>query len=130
MFQYQIGLFDCDTDCSGPGAVAVDSVARGDTVWLKHDIVLLQATDTAKRASIRPDCAQNMLVQTPTANVDTVPTPTCPDSIESRNFALGAGITRYNRWVVDSALAPGFYRMVGRIMVQPRIEPQFVFVIK
>jgi hypothetical protein len=130
VFQYQIGLYDCDADCSSPGAVSIDTVARGDTAWLRHDIRLLQTVQPTKTAALRPDCAQNVLVQTATANVDTVPTPTCPDSLELKAFAIGDTALRFNRWVVDSALAPGAYRVVGRFMAQPRIEPNFLFIIK
>jgi hypothetical protein len=130
VFQYQIGLYGCGTDCSGPGAAGIDTVARGDTAWLRHDIRLLQSSATTKNATVRPVCAQNVLVQTPATNVDTIPAPTCPDSLESHAFTLGDSLTRFNRWVVDSSFAPGGYLLVGRVMVQPRIEPQYFFVIK
>lgn len=130
VFQYQIGLFDCGADCTTPGTVALDTVHRGDTVWLRHDIRLLQTTAPSKTATLRPACGQNIIVRTATTNVDTVPTPTCPDSLESKIFALNDTALRFNSWIVDSALAPGAYQVVGRLMVQPRIEPQFVFLVQ
>jgi hypothetical protein len=91
--------------------------------------VLLQAEDTARSATIRPDCALNIVIESPTAPVDTVPTPTCPDSLASHNFVLGATLTRHSRWIVDSSLTPRIYDIVGRVLVQPRIEPRFLFTV-
>lgn len=130
VFQYQIGLYGCGADCSTPGTVGIDTVHRGDTVWLRHDVQLLQTTAPNKVATLRPACAQNVIVRSPVTNVDTVPTPTCPDSLVAKTFALGDTILRFNAWRVDSALAPGPYQIVGRVMVQPRIEPQFVFIVQ
>lgn len=129
-FQYQIGVYGCDTDCTAPGTIPLSSAARGDTIWLRHDIVLLQATDTIKRATIRPDCAGGVWVQLGATIRDTVPTPTCPDSTAPRDFALGAPVTRFHQWIVDSALSPAIYEIVGRLLVQPRIEPRFAFTIQ
>lgn len=130
VFQYQIGLYDCGADCTAPGTIGIDTVHRGDTVWLRHDIQLLQTAAPSKAATLRPACAQNVIVRSATVNVDTVPTPSCPDSTESKIFALGDTVLRFNAWVVDSALAPGAYQILGRVMLQPRIEPQFVFIVQ
>lgn len=129
-FQYQIGVYGCDTDCTAPGTTPVDSAARGDTIWLRHDIVLLQATDTVRRATIRPDCAGAVWVQSGAATLDTIPTATCPDSTAPWVFAIGTPVTRFHQWVVDPALSPAIYEVVGRLLVQPRIEPRFGFKIK
>lgn len=129
-FQYQIGVYGCDTDCTAPGTTPVDSAARGDTIWLRHDIVLLQATDTVRRATIRPDCAGAVWVQSGAATLDTIPTATCPDSTTLRDFALGAPFTRFDQWIVDSALTPAVYSVVGRVLVQPLLEPRFAFTIQ
>jgi hypothetical protein len=130
VFQYQIGVYGCATDCTAPGTTPVSSAARGDTIWLRHDILLLQATDTIRRATLRPDCAGGVLVQFGAATRDTVPTATCPDSTMVRDFALGTGITRFHQWIVDSALTPAVYSVVGRVLVQPRLEPRFGFTIQ
>jgi len=129
IFQYAIAAYGCGTDCSAAGPTPISTAARGDTVWLRHDIVLLQASDTVRRATIRPDCALNVVIESPTAPIDTLPKPTCSDSLASHNFVLGATLTRFTRWVVDSSLAPATYDIVGRVLVQPRIEPRFLFAI-
>lgn len=92
-------------------------------------MALVSASDTLRRVTMRPDCALNVVIESPTAPVDTLPTPTCPDSTASVDFVLGATVTRDTRWVVDSSLAPAVYDIVGRVMVQPRIEPRFRFTI-
>lgn len=91
--------------------------------------MLLQASDTVRKATIRPDCALNVVIESPAAPVDTLPTPTCADSLASHNFVLGATLTRFTRWVVDPAMPPANYDIVGRVLVQPRIEPRFIFAI-
>ena len=37
-FRYQVGAFGCDTSCAVPDTTTapIDSVARGDTVWVLH----------------------------------------------------------------------------------------------
>lgn len=130
VFQYQIGVYGCDTDCAAPGTIPLSSAARGDTIWLRHDIVLLQATDTIKQATLRPDCAGGVWVQFGAATRDTIPTATCPDSTAPRDFTLGTPVTRFHQWIVDSALTPAVYGVVGRLLVQPRIEPRFAFTIQ
>ena len=129
-FQYQIGVVGCATDCTAPGQTPISAAARGDTVWLRHGIVLLQSSGGIKRVTLRPNCAENVLIQSGTTAVDTVPTPSCPDSTTLSDFALGTTLTRYNQWIVDSTLAPAAYSVVGRIMVQPRIEPRFIITIQ
>lgn len=129
VMQYAIGAYGCGADCTTPSTTSIATAARGDTVWLKHDIALVSASDTIRRVSVRPDCNLNVVIESPTVAVDTLPTPTCPDSIASVQFVLGAIVTRYTRWVVDSSLAPAIYDVVGRVMVQPRIEPRFLFTI-
>ena len=79
--------------------------------------------------TVRPDCNLNVVIESATAAVDTLPTPTCPDSTASVEFVLGVIVTRYTRWVVDSSLAPAIYDVIGRVLVQPRIEPRFLFTI-
>lgn len=124
-------MYGCGTDCTEPGTIPVSSAAPGDTIWLRHDIVLLQATDTVRRATIRPDCAGGVWVQFGAVTVDTIPTATCrPDSTMPRDFPLGAPFTRFHQWIVDPGLSPATYDVVGRLMVQPRIEPRFGFMIQ
>lgn len=127
VYQYQVGVFGCGADCTEPGTTAVASAARGDTVWLQHHITLLQSFDSSHTATVRPDCAENVSIRIGSALRDTVPTPTCPDSLASRSFTLGDTLTRFNQWIVDSALAPAVYTLVGRVLVQPRLEPTFGF---
>jgi hypothetical protein len=129
VFQYAIAAYGCGSDCTQPGPTTISTAARGDTVWVRHDIVLLQANDSLRRGTIRPDCALNVVIESPTAPVDTLPTPTCGDSLASHDFVIGATLTRFTRWVVDPALTPRIYDIVGRVLVQPRIEPRFLFTV-
>ncbi len=135
VFQYGIGAFGCDTTCAAPNTAApIDSAARGDTVWLQHEILLVAAVDsfTPQVATLRPDCAENVAVMTGTSTVRSLPTPSCPDSTYPQGFHL-AGIDYpkvivvHTRWVVDSGLAPGLYGLRGRVLVRPRLEPTFGF---
>lgn len=135
IFQYGIGAYDCDTTCATPNPAApIDTTARGDTVWLQHAISLIGAVDSfrVQLATLRPDCAENVAVQSGTITVRSLPTPTCADSTHSVGFQL-AGVNApqtivvYTRWVVDSGLVAGQYLLRGRIMVRPRIEPALGF---
>jgi hypothetical protein len=130
VFQYAVATYDCDTVCTQPGTAPLASAARGDTVWIRHEVALVQATDTVRRATIRPACGVNAVLESPAAAVDTIPTPTCGDSTASQNFPLGGSIVRYTQWVIDPALPPAVYQLVGRVMEQPRIEPRFFFTVQ
>lgn len=130
VFQYGIGAFGCDTTCATPGTTMIDSAARGDTVWLRYDILLVQSARDSADATLRPDCTENVAIRTGVTTVRTIPAPaTCQDSTAPQRFPLGGAVTRYTRWVVDSGLTPMTYFVVGRVMVRPTIEPSFPFVI-
>lgn len=134
IYQYQIRVFACDTPaCSGPDTNSVVSTASpGDTVWLRHDILLLQASDSTHEATIRPDCAQNATVAFGASVVQSLPDPaTCADSTAPEEFSMGELLVRNTRWVLDSALVGGnTYAVRGRVLVQPNIEPVFGFVVQ
>lgn len=138
IFQYGIAAYGCDTTCAAPNtAVSLDSAARGDTVWLQHMMVLIAAVDSfiPQMATLRPDCAGNVAVLSGSVTVRSLPTPTCNDSTYRHSFQL-AGVDYpdtlavYTQWVVDTALAPGFYGLRGRVMVHPRIEPVLGFAVQ
>ena len=138
-FRYQVGAFGCDTSCAVPDTTTapIDSVARGDTVWVLHALSLVAAIDslTVQVATLRPDCEQNVVVLAGSTVVRTLPTPTCPDSTYHQGFQL-AGIDYpqlvvvATPWVVDSTVAPGLYGLKGRVLAQPRLEPVYTIRIR
>jgi hypothetical protein len=134
IYQYQLIVHACDSlTCDAPDSnLTVSTASPGDTVWLRHDILLLQAAEDTTNATIRPDCAENARVAFGGATVQALPEPvTCEDSTALQEFVLGDVFTRFTQWVLDSALVPGnTYSVVGRILVQPRIEPTFGFIIQ
>lgn len=132
VFRYEIGVYGCDTPCASPDTARVSSAARGDTVWLRHDIVLVQAVQGTADATTRPACTENVAIRSGNTPVRSLPAPaTCQDSTERRAFLVDTVLTRFTQWVVDSALTPATtYGVVGRIMVQPRIEPMFAFLVQ
>jgi len=134
VFQYGIAAFDCDTTCAAPGADTINTIstaARGDTVWLRHQIVLVQSVNDSSDGTVRPACADNVAIRAGVNTVKTLPAPAgCAlDSTEVRRFALGGILTRYTRWVVDSGLTPASYVVTGRILVHPLIEPSLSFTV-
>lgn len=136
-FQYGLAVYGCDTSCVVPGPTALDSATRGDTVWLYHLVQLVGAVDsvTPQSATLRPDCAVNVVRAMGGDTVGIAGPATCPDSSYTQQFTLSGvtfppAIDRYTRWVVDSATTPGTYVLIGRVMVQPRITPAFSFPIK
>lgn len=134
IYQYQVGVHACDSlTCDQPDSNAtVSTAAPGDTVWLRHDILLLQAIVDTTNATIRPDCAENARVAFGGTTVQSLPDPvTCEDSTALQEFVEGVVLTRFTQWVLDSALVPGnIYSVVGRVLVEPRIEPTFGFLIQ
>ena len=132
VFQYQLRAFGCDTDCTAPGDTAVTSAARGDTVWVRHDIVLIDAVHDTADATIRPACTENVAILSGNLTVRRFPSPaTCQDSTARQEFVVDTVLTRFTRWIVDSALTPATtYAVLGRVMVQPRIEPVFGFLVQ
>ena len=131
VFQYGIAAFDCDTTCAAPGADTISTAARGDTVWLRHQIVLVQSVNDSSDATMRPICADNVAIRAGVTTLKTLPAPAgCAlDSTDIRRFALGGTLTRYTQWVVDSSLTPAPYSVVGRVLVHPLIEPSLTFTI-
>ena len=130
VFQYGISAFGCDSTCAAPGATMIDTAARGDTVWLRHEVLLVQSIRDSAEATLRPACAENVAIHAGVNTVRTIPAPaTCQDSTAALKFALGGIVTRYTQWVVDSGLTPMTYVVVGRVMVRPLIEPSFLFVV-
>lgn len=128
VFQYRLSVVGCDSDCTAPDTTptTITSADLGDTVWVRHDIMLVQAFDSTRIALVRPECAENVWIRSGATLRDTLPTPTCPDSVAARAFLLGTRYTRFNQWIVDSSLALGEYFAVGRVLVQPRVEPAWV----
>lgn len=131
VFQYGISAFGCDTTCATPGPDSLTSAGLGDTVWVRHEVLLVNAVRDSADATMRPACTVNVAIQSGVNTVRTLPAPTtcAADSTVVQRFPFGGTITRYTRWVVDSALPPTAYVVVGRIMVRPLIEPSFVFTI-
>jgi hypothetical protein len=131
VFQYGIAAFACDTTCAAPGADTISTAARGDTVWLRHQIVLVQSVNDSSDGTVRPACADNVAIRAGVNTVKTLPAPAaCAlDSTEVRRFALGGILTRYTQWVVDSGLTPASYVVTGRILVHPLIEPSLSFTV-
>lgn len=131
VYQYGIGVYACDpAGCELPDTtVAVSAAAPGDTVWVRHVVILLQAGDSTHTATIRPGCAANVLVHLGADTVQSLPTPAaCPDSTAPEEFTLGVPLMRLTQWALDPALMAGTtYAVVGKIMIQPRIEPTFAF---
>jgi hypothetical protein len=131
VFQYGISAFGCDTTCASPGPDSLGTAAVGDTVWLRHQVLLVNTVGDSADATLRPTCTVNVVVQSGISTAQTVPNPTtcAADSTIVQRFPFGGTFTRYTRWVVDSALAPGTYVVVGRILVHPLIEPAAVFTV-
>ncbi len=130
VFQYGISAFGCDSTCAVPGATMIDTAARGDTVWLRHEVLLVQSIRDSAEATLRPACAENVAIHAGVNVVRTIPAPaTCQDSTATLKFALGGAVMRFSQWVVDSGLTPMTYVIVGRVMVRPLIEPSFSFVV-
>lgn len=131
VFQYGIAAYDCDTTCAAPGPDTISTAARGDTVWLRHQIVLVQSVNDSSDATMRPTCADNVAIRAGVNLVKTLPAPAgCAlDSTEVRRFALGGTFTRYTQWVVDSGLTPAPYLVVGRVLTHPLIEPSLTFTV-
>jgi len=131
VFQYGIATFDCDTTCAAPGADTISTAARGDTVWVRHQIVLVQSVNDSSDATMRPTCADNVAIRAGVTTVKTLPAPAgCAlDSTAVQRFGLGGFVTRYTQWVVDSSLTPASYLVVGRVLVHPLIEPALIFTV-
>jgi len=131
VFQYGIAAFDCNTTCVAPGPDTISTAARGDTVWLRHQIVLVQSVNDSSDGTLRPACADNVAIRAGVNTVKTLPAPAaCAlDSTEVRRFALGGTLTRYTKWVVDSSLTPSSYVIIGRVLVHPLIEPSLGFTV-
>jgi|SRR5882762_3656472 len=131
VFQYGITALGCDTTCAAPGADTITTAARGDTVWLRHEIVLLQSVRDSSDATLRPACADNVAIRSGVTTVRTLPAPAgCAiDSTAVIRFAFGGTVTRYTQWVVDSSLTPAPYLVVGRILVHPLLEPSLSFTV-
>ena len=131
VFQYGIAAFNCDTTCAAPGPDTISTAARGDTVWLRHEIVLVQSVNDSSDATLRPDCTDNVAIRAGVNTVKTLPLPVpgCLDSTAVRRFALGGTYTRYTQWVLDSSLTPAPYLVVGRVLVHPLIEPSLSFTV-
>ncbi len=131
IFQYGIAAYGCDTTCATPGPDSLSGALRGDTVWLRHQVLLVNAVRDSSDATVRPTCTTNVVIEAGVNAVRTFPTPTtcADDSTEVIRLPIGGVITRYTQWVVDSALAPMTYVVVGRVMAHPLIEPSFQFTI-
>lgn len=128
--QYRIGVFACDTmGCEVPDTVIVSAAAPGDTVWVLHEILLVRAPDSTFAARLRPLCAENVTVVLGSNTVQSLPdVADCPDSTVMEDLVLGVPVERYNRWVLDTTLTPAMtYALIGRILVQPRLEPVIGF---
>lgn len=131
VLRYQITALGCDTPCIRPNRTPIDSAFRGDTVWIEHVIELFSTADTAFVATIRPDCRENVAIEFGDSIVASVPAPeTCPDSTVPQSFVNNAPLTRLTRWPVDTGLTPGFQVIVGRILVQPNVEPKLGFTVQ
>ena len=131
VLQYQITALGCDTPCIRPNRTPVTSAARGDTVWIEHVIQLVGTLDTTIEATVRPDCAENVAVEFGDSTVATAPVPvTCPDSTSQQEYATFVPVTRQTRWPVDTALTPGFHVIVGRMLVEPHVEPKLGFTVQ
>jgi hypothetical protein len=131
VFQYGIAAYGCDTTCATPGTDSITTALRGDTVWLRHQVLLVNAFFDSSDATVRPTCTTNVVIELGVNAVRTFPSPTtcADDSTEVVRLPIGGVITRYTRWAVDSALAPMTYHVVGRVMAHPVIEPSLQFTI-
>jgi len=131
VFQYAISAVGCDTTCASPGVDTISTARRGDTVWLRHEVLLVAAVGDSADAKMRPTCTTNVVILAGVNPVRTVPTPTtcAADSTTLVRFPIGGVATRYTQWVVDTALTPMIYVVTGRIMVHPLIEPSFQFTV-
>jgi hypothetical protein len=137
-FRYAVAAYGCGASCDTPGDSAVSSAPRGDTVWVSHLVELIGAPDSANPqiARLRPDCAENVVLLAVGGSAGSLPAPTtCPDSTYRMSFSLlgidyPSSLSRYTRWVIDSALTPGTYGLRGRVLVSPRLEPTFGFTVQ
>jgi hypothetical protein len=128
---YRITVLGCDTPCTRPNRTPVDSAARGDTVWIEHVFELVGVRDTTIEGTVRPDCRENVTIESGGSAVASAPTPeTCPDSTAPLEFSTSFPVTRLTRWPVDTGLTPGFHVIVGRILVQPLVEPKLGFTVQ
>jgi len=114
-----------------PGADTINTAGLGDTVWLRREVLLVNAVGDSADATMRPTCTVNVVIQAGVNPVRTAPVPTtcAEDSTTVVRFPIGGVVTRYTQWVVDSGLPPMSYLVVGRIMVHPLIEPSFQFTV-
>ncbi len=130
VFQYGISTRGCDTTCATPGDTII-TASRGDTVWLRHEMLLVNAISDSADATMRPACTTNVVIEAGVNAVRTIPTPTtcADDSTEIVRMPIGGIVIRYTRWVVDSGLTPATYVIVGRVMARPLIEPSLQFTI-
>jgi hypothetical protein len=129
--QYAIAVYGCATNCSEPGAETLASAARGDTVWVRHDVLLLRALEPRALAQVIPDCGENATVVTPSgAPVVSLPPPTCPESVETHDFVVDSLITRLDQWVIDPSVSPAPYAVVGHILQRPLLEPYLSFTVQ
>jgi hypothetical protein len=124
-------VFGCDNPCIGPIRTPIDSASRGDTVWIEHVIQLVGTLDTTIDGTVRPDCTENVAIEFGGSVVATAPAPpTCPDSTAQQEFVVGTPVTRLTRWGVDAGLTPGGHVILGRIMVEPSLEPRLAFTVR
>jgi len=131
ILRYRITAFACDTPCIGPIRTPIDSASRGDTVWIEHVIELAGTLDTTFEATVRPDCRENVAIEFGGGIVATAPAPpTCPDSTAPQVFEAGTPVVRLTRWGVDAGLTPGGHVILGRIMVEPSLEPRLAFKVR
>lgn len=131
VLRYRITAFGCDKPCIGPIRTPIDSASRGDTVWIEHVIELAGTLDTTFEGTVRPDCTENVAIEFGTSIVATVPAlETCPDSTAPHVFEVQTPVVRLTLWSVDTGLTPGFHVLVGRIMVEPSLEPKLPFTVR
>ena len=133
VFEYRLAVYACDTlGCDTPDTVIVTSAARGDTVFVRHELTLIETRGGEATAVVRAACAQHVVVRESGTPVQTLPDPLeCPDSTEIEIFDLGVTLVRLHQWVLDSSLAPGVtHAVTGLLMVQPRLEPTVAFLVQ
>jgi hypothetical protein len=131
VLRYRITALGCDTPCIRPTRTPVDTAARGDTVWIEHVIQLVGTLDTTIEGTVRPDCTENVAIEFGDSTVATLPAlETCPDSTAPQEFSTSFPVTRLTRWPVDTGLTPGGHVILGRIMVEPGLEPRLAFTVR
>jgi len=131
---YSVRTLGCSPGPAGCAEAGdtISAAGRGDTIWIEQ-LVRSAATSQSVPVRVRADCDVNVLVLRGDTLRATVPaSASCPDSTYETVVSMEPGPVelRYLRWVVDPALDSATYVLVGQMLVDPRLEPSLLFVVR